>query len=372
MLQQNLNLTRLYIVCYTIIHGIIIEDNGEKILPRTQKRVKKFEKRFANNVTHKTGNFFKSLGAFFVKIFRVFDSKLTIMIVPHSHGKVVNFQTNVFALLLGLLLSIGVISSFFYFNRSSVSSKIEISNLMNQNRETLASLDQLRDENANLFKAAKRFQTSLSQSLSLLGIQQVESKSDASLNNSDLSSLFSTKEITTGSARELADIKELTSYLESAVDPIEQIGKMIKTQQSLFTEIPSICPIKSPNLHVSMAFGPNLHPLNNQWYIHKGIDFSTYRSGDPVMATASGQIVNVGYDSNYGNFVIIKHNHGIYTRYAHLSTYRVKKGQLVEQGYVIGYVGNTGISTGPHLHYEVHIGSDVVDPAKYVNIKLTK
>jgi murein DD-endopeptidase MepM/ murein hydrolase activator NlpD len=359
-------------VCYTIIHGIIIEDNGEKILPRTQKRVKKFEKRFANNVTHKTGNFFKSLGAFFVKIFRVFDSKLTIMIVPHSHGKVVNFQTNVFALLLGLLLSIGVISSFFYFNRSSVSSKIEISNLMNQNRETLASLDQLRDENANLFKAAKRFQTSLSQSLSLLGIQQVESKSDASLNNSDLSSLFSTKEITTGSARELADIKELTSYLESAVDPIEQIGKMIKTQQSLFTEIPSICPIKSPNLHVSMAFGPNLHPLNNQWYIHKGIDFSTYRSGDPVMATASGQIVNVGYDSNYGNFVIIKHNHGIYTRYAHLSTYRVKKGQLVEQGYVIGYVGNTGISTGPHLHYEVHIGSDVVDPAKYVNIKLTK
>ena len=359
-------------MCYTIIHGIIIEDNGEKILPRTQKRVKKFEKRFANNVTHKTGNFFKSLGAFFVKIFRVFDSKLTIMIVPHSHGKVVNFQTNVFALLLGLLLSIGVISSFFYFNRSSVSSKIEISNLMNQNRETLASLDQLRDENANLFKAAKRFQTSLSQSLSLLGIQQVESKSDASLNNSDLSSLFSTKEITTGSARELADIKELTSYLESAVDPIEQIGKMIKTQQSLFTEIPSICPIKSPNLHVSMAFGPNLHPLNNQWYIHKGIDFSTYRSGDPVMATASGQIVNVGYDSNYGNFVIIKHNHGIYTRYAHLSTYRVKKGQLVEQGYIIGYVGNTGISTGPHLHYEVHIGSDVVDPAKYVNIKLTK
>ena len=359
-------------MCYTIIHGNIIEDNGEKILPRTQKRVKKFEKRFANNVTHKTGNFFKSLGAFFVKIFRVFDSKLTIMIVPHSHGKVVNFQTNVFALLLGLLLSIGIISSFFYFNRSSVSSKIEISNLMNQNRETLASLDQLRDENANLFKAAKRFQTSLSQSLSLLGIQQVESKSDTTLNNSDLSSLFSTKEITTGSARELADIKELTSYLESAVDPIEQIGKMIKTQQSLFTEIPSICPIKSPNLHVSMAFGPNLHPLNNQWYIHKGIDFSTYRSGDPVMATASGQIVNVGYDSNYGNFVIIKHNHGIYTRYAHLNTFRVKKGQLVEQGFVIGYVGNTGISTGPHLHYEVHIGSDVVDPAKYVNIKLTK
>ena len=203
-------------------------------------------------------------------------------------------------------------------------------------------------------------------------IKQVESKSDTSLNNSDLSSLFSTTELTTGTARELADIQELTSYLEGAVEPIEQIGKMLKTQQSLFTEIPSICPLKSPYLHVSMAFGPNLHPLSNQWYIHKGIDFSTYRSGDPIMATASGQIVTVGFDNSFGNFVIIKHNHGIYTRYAHMSSYRVKKGQMVEQGDVIGYVGNTGISTGPHLHYEVHIGSDVVDPAKYININLQK
>ena len=99
---------------YNIRYNI---ENGEKILPRTQKRVKKFEKRFANNVTHKTGNFFKAFGGLFVRIFRVFDSKLTIMIVPHSHGKVINFQTNVFAILLGFFVSIGVISSFIYFNR---------------------------------------------------------------------------------------------------------------------------------------------------------------------------------------------------------------------------------------------------------------
>lgn len=292
------------------------------------------------------------------------------MLIPHSQGKVINFQTNVFALILGALLTVGILSSFIYFNKKAAASNSEISSLVNQNRENLASLDQLRDENANLFQAAKRFQTSLSQSLSLLGIQQIGNTTNSSLNNSDLSSLFSSKEITSGSAREIADIQELTSYLEGAVEPIEKIGKMIKTQQSLFTEIPSICPIKSPNLHISMAFGPNMHPLHGNWYIHKGIDFSTYRSGDPVMATASGQVVTVGYDNSFGNQVIIKHNHGIYTRYAHLSNYRVKKGQMVEQGDVIGYVGNTGISTGPHLHYEVHIGSDVVDPAKYINIKL--
>ncbi|MCQ2576217.1 MAG: M23 family metallopeptidase [Treponema sp.] len=334
------------------------------------KTVRKFERKFSSRVSHRTNSFFRIIGNFFLKVFHIFDNKLTVMLIPHSQGKVINFQTNVFALILGGLLTVGILSSFIYFNKKSVASNSEINSLMNQNRENLASLDQLRDENANLFQAAKRFQTSLSQSLSLLGIQQVGSNNNSSLNNGDLSSLFSSKDVTTGSARELADIQELTSYLEGAIEPIEQIGKMLKTQQSLFTEIPNISPIKSPNLHISMAFGPNMHPLSGQWYIHKGIDFSTYRSGDPVMATASGQVVTVGYDNSFGNQVIIKHNHGIYTRYAHLSNYRVKKGQLVEQGDVIGYVGNTGISTGPHLHYEVHIGSDVVDPAKYINIKL--
>jgi len=341
-------------------------------LSKTQKTIKRIEKRFASNVTKGFGSFLRAIGNFFVKAYKVLDSKLTIMVVPHSQSKVVNFQTNVFALILGLLLFVGILTSFFYYNHRSVSANLEISSLQEQNRETLASLDELRDENANLFQAAKRFQTSLSQSLSLLGIAQVENTTNSSISNGDLSSLFSSTEISNGTSRELADIRELTSYLEGAVEPIEQIGKMLKTQQNLFTEIPSINPVKNPNVHISMAFGPNVHPLNGNWYIHKGMDFSTWRSGDPVMATASGQVVSIGFDNSFGNYVIIKHNHGIYTRYAHLNGFRVKKGQLVDQGQIIGTIGNTGISTGPHLHYEVHIGSDVVDPAKYINIKLTK
>jgi len=341
-------------------------------LSRTQKAVKKYEKQLASSLSKRFGSVLRSIGYIFVRIFKVFDSKLTIMIVPHSKNKVINFQTNVFALTLAFLISAGLISSFIYFNRRTISANQAITNLENQNRETLASLDQLRDENTNLFQAAKRFQTSLSQSLSLVGLEPVENNNNTTLSNSDLSSLFNSSDIVNGSAREVTDIKELTSYLENAVQPIEQIGKMLKTQQTLFQEIPSICPIKSPYLHVSMAFGPNLHPIHGTWYIHKGIDFSTWRSGDPVMATASGQVVNVGFDNLFGNSVIIKHNHGMYTRYAHLSSYRVKKGQFVEQGDIIGNVGNSGMSTGPHLHYEVHIGSDVVDPSKYVNIKFSK
>ncbi|MCR5284404.1 MAG: M23 family metallopeptidase [Treponema sp.] len=341
-------------------------------MSKTQKQLKKMEKRFASNVSRSFGSVFHSIGRLFVKLFKLLDNKLTIMIVPHSQSNVINFQTNVFALLLGFLLTIGIISSFLYFNKHSLSAKKEIASLMEQNRTTLASLDELRDENTNLFQAAKHFQTSLSQSLSLLGISQVSEKTNSTVSNSDLSSLFSYSDITNGTTKEISDIRELTSYLENAVEPIEQVGKMLKTQQNLFTEIPSINPVKNPNVHVSMAFGPNVHPLNGNWYIHKGIDFSTWRSGDPVMATASGQVVSLGYDNSFGNSVIIKHNHGIYTRYAHLKSFRVTKGQYVEQGDIIGLIGSTGISTGPHLHYEVHIGSDVVDPAKYININVAK
>lgn len=341
-------------------------------MSKTQKTIKKFEKQFASNVTSGFGSVLKSIGNFFVKIFKIFDSKLTIMVVPHSQSKVINFQTNVFALVLGILITIGILASFFFYSRRSISTNMEITNLMEQNRSTLASLDELRDENANLFQAAKRFQSSLSQSLSLLGIDQVNNNKEMSTSNSDLASLFSSSEMVQGSSKEVADIKELTNYLEDAVKPIEQIGKMLKTQQNLFTEIPSICPVKNPNYHISMAFGPNIHPLKGNWYIHKGLDFSTWRSGDAVLATASGQVVTVGFDSSFGNYIIIKHNHGMYTRYAHLNSFRVKKGEAVSQGQVIGTIGNTGVSTGPHLHYEVHIGSDVVDPAKYININYSK
>ena len=90
------------------------------------------------------------------------------------------------------------------------------------------------------------------------------------------------------------------------------------------------------------------------------------------MATANGQVVTCGYDASFGNYIVIRHKHGMYTRYAHMSAFRVKKGEYVNQGQIIGNIGNTGVTTGPHLHYEVHIGSDVVDPSKYINVKLSK
>ncbi|MBQ3981639.1 MAG: M23 family peptidase, partial [Treponema sp.] len=201
---------------------------------------------------------FKKAGSFFVRVFHIFDKKLTIMIVPHANGKVINIQTNVFALSAALVIIAGLVISFMPFARNSTGSSAELSRLKEENKEALASLDELRDENNNLLQSAKRFQNSLSQSLALLGIEQNEPvEKTTGGNGSDLASLFDTKDVISGSLKETSDIRHLSEYLENAVQPVEQITNMLKNQGTLFTDIPNIWPIKNGIGHISMAFGQN-------------------------------------------------------------------------------------------------------------------
>jgi murein DD-endopeptidase MepM/ murein hydrolase activator NlpD len=228
-----------------------------------------------------------------------------------------------------------------------------------------ASLDQMRDETTLLLREARSFENALSGVLPGLGAD----KNRRTQQSGDLNSFFDIRERPEGLLKEVDDLRRISNYLATAREPISEIREVLDSQSALLTEIPSIWPIKGGVGHISMSFGQNENPFSGQYYIHKGIDLSTYRSGDPIVTTADGQVVTVDWDDGFGNYVIVKHKHGYYTRYAHMLSARVKVGQRVQQNEVIGYIGNTGLSTGPHLHYEVHIGSDVVDPYKYINIR---
>lgn len=330
-------------------------------------------KRVENNVLRLLGSFiskcFSALGRGISTFLQGGSRKLTIMVVPHSQKKVVNFQTSFFSLIFFVLLIVGILGSFFWFSQNSLAANQNLAALQKETRETRASLDKLKDETGSLLKAAQNFQSAFSETLSLIGLDSAAPVAKSSMQNGDLSSLFNITESVQGSLREVSELQRLTGYLQNSVQPIEEIGKLLDSQSTLFSDIPSLWPIKGGIGHVSMVFGQNRHPFTGQWYIHKGVDLSTYRSGDAILATADGQVVQVDYDPGFGNYAILKHKHGFYTRYAHMQSQRVTIGQYVQQGQVIGYIGNTGVSTGPHLHYEVHIGSDVVDPMKYLNIK---
>lgn len=337
-------------------------------MPKT-RGYKRVENTIIRSIGHSIKRLFLCVVSLVSRFFRGGRRKLTIMVVPHSQKQVVNFQTTVFSLFFFILIIGGIITSFFWFSRQSISTSQDLAKLRDESRSARASLDQLKDETGNLVKAARRFQAAFSGTLSLIGIEYDGDVSKSNIQTGDLSSLFNVRETAQGSVREAAELQRLTGYLEDAVQPIEEIGKLLDSQSALFSDIPSLWPIRGGIGHISMPFGQNKHPFTGQWYIHKGIDLSTYRAGDSILATADGQIVTAEYDPGFGYYIIIKHKHGFYTRYAHMSSFRVQRGQYVQQGQIIGYIGNTGVSTGPHLHYEVHIGSDVVDPMKYLNIK---
>lgn len=112
---------------------------------------------------------------------------------------------------------------------------------------------------------------------------------------------------------------------------------------------------------VTSGFGLRRHPISGDIRKHHGVDFAAV-SGSPIIASADGKVGSAGWQGGYGLLVAVEHKGGVQTRYAHLSAVNVTPGQRIKKGDVIGFVGSTGRSTGPHLHYEVRIDGRAVDP----------
>jgi murein DD-endopeptidase MepM/ murein hydrolase activator NlpD len=120
-----------------------------------------------------------------------------------------------------------------------------------------------------------------------------------------------------------------------------------------------------PEFETTSGFGPRSDPFTRTLAMHTGIDFRA-PSGAPVRATAPGKVTEAGYAGGYGNMVEIDHGNGLSTRYAHLSSINVDVGDSIAKGGVLGRVGTTGRSTGPHLHYETRIDGDATDPSRFI------
>ncbi|MDA8426174.1 MAG: M23 family metallopeptidase [Treponema sp.] len=333
----------------------------------TLKKYKKMENDMFSRLTARFSAAAGRFKAFGDRVGLAGRQKITIMLIPHSEKKILNLQFTVFTL-AGIVFAAGLGLFVFVFSAARFSDTAHrLQSRSEDLKTTQSNLDQLRDQTSRLVVAAKRFQTALSGTLSKIGT--APSTPDSPVQQGDLASFFETSESGSGGVREIGDLRKITDYLNKTIDPVNQLGSLLQNQSTVLTEIPNIWPIKGGIGHISMYFGQNENPFTGQWYIHTGIDISTFHTGDPIVATADGKIVFVGYDEGYGNNVIIQHNHGFFTRYAHLQSFRVYKGEKVQQGQIIGSIGNTGLTTGPHLHYEVHLGTSVIDPLKFLNIR---
>ncbi|MGM0443165.1 MAG: peptidoglycan DD-metalloendopeptidase family protein [Fibrobacterota bacterium] len=138
------------------------------------------------------------------------------------------------------------------------------------------------------------------------------------------------------------------SYTDSM---LTRLSAFVGKEVDYFNEVPSIWPVK--RARIASGYGYRVHPVYKRRIFHDGIDI-VGDIGDPIVAPADGICRFTGHIKGYGNTVELQHkNSGYYTRYAHMSAFAVEKGDMVKRGEVIGYVGNTGVSTGPHLHYEI-------------------
>jgi murein DD-endopeptidase MepM/ murein hydrolase activator NlpD len=159
-------------------------------------------------------------------------------------------------------------------------------------------------------------------------------------------------------------------YIESKSQ--DEVVQLAVNKEKLFAAVPAIQPVSNKQLiALASGFGPRVHPVYKVKKMHNGIDFAA-EIGTPIYATADGKVLKVDVKfSGYGKMVEIDHGFGYHSRYAHMHGFAVREGQNVKRGDLIGYVGNTGLSTAPHLHYEVIINGVQVNPVHYFFNDLT-
>ena len=158
-------------------------------------------------------------------------------------------------------------------------------------------------------------------------------------------------------------------YIQS--NSLEELIEIGKNQEERAKCIPAIQPISNKDLRqTASGYGMRIDPIYRTPRFHSGMDFSA-KIGTDIYATGDGKVTMAGWKQGYGNCVMIDHGYGYQTLYGHMSKFKVRVGQKVKRGEVIGAVGNTGKSTGPHLHYEVIVRGHYDNPSKYYYMDLT-
>jgi murein DD-endopeptidase MepM/ murein hydrolase activator NlpD len=292
--------------------------------------------------------------------------RFTVMFIPHSEKKIFNFQVSIYSLSFFLMLIVMIVVVIFFLSTQMTYTEVQAAmdrdqmaqdkEFKNEYRETMfdvvRSTEDFRELMGNLLLltnpelASRYFDTSAGGNLPLPG-------ESASISES---------------TRELNDLKKLVLLFKNAEIPLKAIMGRVREQNKVFMDIPTAWPLKERG-YLTFGFGPQIHPIQGYWYIHKGIDI-VYTRGADIVATASGKVLRVQLDPlGYGNYIIISHKYGFSTLYGHLDAVYVQKGQEVERGVVIGALGATGFVTGAHLHYEVRLGNQTVDPILFLDME---
>lgn len=281
----------------------------------------------------------------------------TIIFVPHARAKFRKVRISHRALfsVVSLLTSSLCLSTFFsvqYF--ASISRTHELAKLKSENRDLQranaqfsGSIDSLRSQLRSVEEKTRKLAI-------IAGVNPLDDASQGGVGG-----VRQNEGVETPYRDELDKMAFRSRSLETDLSLLE---KRLVAQYQLLSSTPSIAPVRGI---LTDGFGGRSDPFTGEAANHSAIDISS-AVGQPVRAPADGIVVKAEWANGYGNVIYLSHGYGYSTRYGHLSAYNVRPGQRVKRGDIIGFVGSTGRSTGPHLHYEVRVNGNPVNPLEYI------
>lgn len=281
----------------------------------------------------------------------------TIIFVPHARAKFRKLKVSHRLLfsIISLVSTSLCLSTFFsvqYF--TSLSQTHELSMLRRENRELQTANEQFGQSVENLRTQLRTVEDRTRKLAIIAGITTLDEASQGGsggLRNDEPSSNPYRDDVDKMSFRSHSLQKDLTA-----------LEQKFTAQSRLLSSTPSISPVRGI---LTDGFGGRSDPFTGERGQHMAIDISS-AMGQAIRAPADGIVVKAEWANGYGNVVYISHGYGYSTRYGHLSSFAARPGQRIKRGDVIGYVGSTGRSTGPHLHYEVRVNNNPVNPLEYI------
>jgi murein DD-endopeptidase MepM/ murein hydrolase activator NlpD len=293
----------------------------------------------------------------------------TLVFVPHGSepSRIVEVSYTVLraaAVALGILLVLGAVAG--YATIAHTTDLSRAARLQQENASLARELGELHGKLVSLADTISRISQRDSHIRVLANLEPIDPQvQEAGIGGPGSSELSLTG--LTGIARRSAEVRvDLGALIRRAnllASSFKEAADSLSLHTARLAATPSIMPTQG---WLSSAFSAmREHPILHLARPHEGIDISA-PMGSPIEAPAAGIVIDTGWETGYGNTVTINHGFGIVTKFAHASKILVKKGQRVSRGERIALVGNTGLATGPHLHYEVHVDGRPVDPLKYV------
>jgi murein DD-endopeptidase MepM/ murein hydrolase activator NlpD len=282
----------------------------------------------------------------------------TIIFVPHSRARFRQFRASsrlLYGVAAFVLLAVAVGATFSTLWVRSFRRNREFSAIVAENQDLRTRARDLNSKLESVEKQLTEFEEKTRRLAIAAGLSAVDDPGTGGVGGLSAIPLDATASVELG----MTEAMRRSGLLSSRLDVVEE-------KLSLEADRLALTPTLAPTAGVLTAgFGMRDDPFNGQREFHTGIDIST-PTGNRVYAPAGGTVVRVGWDKGYGRIVLVSHGFGVTTLFGHLDTARVTEGQHVHRGDLLALVGSTGRSTGPHLHYEVHVNGKPVNPLDYV------